>query len=90
MAKAVSRIALSLLTLLAATYLADLTLLHFNKSPTGTVTVRSYYAVPRKDKREEFMFNDPEDETCVNSLLPHQQMPPCWYLRRHPEKRIDL
>jgi hypothetical protein len=46
--------------------------------------------VPRKDKKEEYLFDDPHDQTCVNALFPHQQMPPCWYLRRHPEVRTDL
>ncbi len=90
MVKAALRIGLALLTLVAASYLVDLLALHFNHNPTGTVTVRSYYAVPRNDKREELMFNDPEEDTCVNSLFPHRQTPPCWYLRRHTQKRISL
>jgi hypothetical protein len=90
MARAALRIALGMVTLLAAVYLADLVGLHFNHNPTGIVSIRSYYAVPRNDKREELMFNDPEDETCVNTLFPHQQMPPCWYLRRHTQQRISL
>jgi hypothetical protein len=78
------------ITALAILYLGDLALLRVRKEPTATVTVHPYYAVPRNDKREELMFDDPRDETCVNSLFPHQQMSPCWYLRRHPEKRISL
>jgi hypothetical protein len=80
----------ALVTGVAALYLIDLALLRFSRNPTGTVTVRPYYAVPRNDKREEFMFDDPRDETCVNAIFPHQQMSPCWYLRKHPEKRISL
>jgi hypothetical protein len=56
----------------------------------GTVTVRPYYAIPRKDQKMELMFDDPRDEACVNALLPHKGDAPCWYLRRHPDKRIDL
>jgi len=84
------RVLFALVVALAAVYLADVANLKLRKDPTGTVTIHPYTAVPRKDKKEEFLFDDPQDETCVNSLLPHQQMPPCWYLSRHPEKRTDL
>lgn len=78
----------------AVVYVGDFLVLRYrvarNQTPFGTVTVRPYYAVPRKDHRVEFMFQDPEDETCVNSLLPHMGDSPCWYLRRNPQKRIDM
>ncbi len=78
------------LILLSCLYLGDVALYRLRKDPTGTVTVHPYTAVPRKDKKEEYLFDDPHDQTCVNALFPHQQMPPCWYLRRHPEVRTDL
>jgi len=84
------RVLFGLVVAVAAVYLADVANLKMRGDPTGVVTVHPYTAVPRKDKKEEFIFDDPEDETCVNSLFPHQGMPPCWYLRRHPEKRTDL
>jgi hypothetical protein len=75
-------------------YLADFCALRFrvatHRNPYGTVEVRPYYAVPRKDHKIEFMFDDPRDETCVNSLFPHDGHDPCWYLRRNREKRINL
>jgi hypothetical protein len=77
-------------TIVAATYLADMAVLRVRTNPTGTVTVHPYTAVPRNDKREELMFDEPRDQTCVNSLFPHRQMSPCWYLRRHPEIRTSL
>jgi hypothetical protein len=61
-----------------------------NSNAFGTVTVQPYYAVPQKNHREEYMLSDPEDDTCVNSLLPHLGDDPCWYLRRHKEKRIQM
>jgi len=90
MLKSAARILFALITLLAATYLADIAVLKFRKDPTGTVTVHPYTAVPRNDKREELIFDDPRAETCVNSLFPHQQMSPCWYLRKYPERRTSL
>lgn len=74
----------------SALYLIDLAMLRLRHDPTATVTVRPYTVVPRNDKREEILFDDPRDESCVNSLLPHQGMTPCWYLRRHPEIKNKL
>jgi len=84
------RVLFALVVALAAIYLADVANIKLRKDPTGVVTIHPYTAVPRKDKKEEFIFDDPQDETCINSLFPHQGMAPCWYLRRHPEKRTDL
>ena len=61
-----------------------------NQAPYGTVTVRPYYAVPQKDHKTEFLFDDPQDETCVNALFPHVGDDPCWYLNRNKEKRVDM
>jgi len=84
----------SLIAVLAFTYLADYVLLRYrmstNRNPYGTVTVQPYYAVPRKDHKTEFLFDDPQDQTCVNSLFPHFGSSPCWYLSRNKQKRIDM
>ncbi len=75
-------------------YLTDFAILRWKFKNKGdafaTVTIKPYYAVPRKDNKVEFMFQDPVDETCVNSLFPHGGNSPCWYLKRHREKRVDL
>jgi hypothetical protein len=57
--------------------------------PLGTVKVQSYYAIKKKNGTTEFVFNDPEDQTCVHSLFPHLGQVPCWYLSRHQQQRID-
>jgi hypothetical protein len=79
---------------LALLYAADFLLLRYrvatNRNPYGTVTVQPYYAVPRKDHKTEFLFDDPQDETCVNSLFPHMGDSPCWYLNRNKQKRINM
>jgi hypothetical protein len=79
---------------LCVIYAGDYLLLRYkmatNRNAFGTVTVRPYYAVPRKDHRTEFLFDEPEDETCVHSLFPHAGDSPCWYLSRHQERRIDM
>lgn len=56
----------------------------------GTATVQPYCAVRLKSGKTEFLFQDTRTETCVNSLFPHLSRAPCWYLRRHPEKRTEI
>ena len=56
----------------------------------GSVVVRNYYAVAQKNGKTEFLFYPPAPWTCVNSLFPHADYPPCWYLKRHTEQRTDI
>jgi hypothetical protein len=84
-----------ILGLIAAAVLvfsADYAVLRFrvatNGNAYGTVTVRPYYAIPQKSKKTELMFEDPQDETCVNSMFPHMGMTPCWYRRTHKQEQM--
>lgn len=90
----VQRTLLGALLLLVLIYAGDFLLLRFriatNRGPFGTVTVRPYYAVPQKNHKTEFLFDDPQDETCVHSLFPHLGDEPCWYLSTHKDQRIDI
>ncbi len=61
-----------------------------NRNAYGSVTVSHYYAVLQKNGKTQFIFDPPQDETCVNVLFPHAGLLPCWYLRRHPEQRTDI
>jgi len=56
----------------------------------GQVTVNSYEAVRQKNGKTEFLFDQPQAQTCVNSLFPHAGYAPCWYLQRHTEQRTDI
>ena len=84
----------AILVVAASLYVLDYLVLRYrmarNQTPFGTVTVRPYYAVPQKDHKTEFLFGDPQDETCVNSLFPHLGDSPCWYLSRNTQKRVDM
>jgi hypothetical protein len=77
---------------LALIYAVDAAVLRFraatNRNAFSTVTVHPYFAVDRKDKKTEYMYEDPTDETCVNSLFPHLGDSPCWYVRRHTDEAI--
>jgi hypothetical protein len=88
------RLLLALVVAVAVVYGADYALLRYrvsaNKAAFDTVTVKPYYAVPRKDNKLEYLPDDPQDQTCVNSLFPHFGDTPCWYLRTHTKQRINL
>ncbi|MBV8072989.1 MAG: hypothetical protein JO270_24020 [Acidobacteriaceae bacterium] len=89
-----ARAVLCLSALAVLTYLADYGVLRYriaaNRAPFGSVTVQPLYAVPQKNHRTEYLLEEPRDQTCVNSLLPHMGDPPCWYLSRHKEQQINL
>jgi hypothetical protein len=88
------RLSISFVLGLGLLYASDYAILRYrvaaNRNPYGTVTVQPYYAVPRKDHRTEYMFDDPQNVTCVNSLFPHFGDSPCWYLNRNKQKRINM
>lgn len=90
----VKRAAVSLILGFALVYASDYLILRYrvaaNRNPYGAVTVQSYYAVPRQDHRTEYLFDDPQDETCVHSLFPHFGDSPCWYLNCNKQKRVNM
>lgn len=60
------------------------------RSQFGSVIVQPYYEIHEKNGKTEYDFKDPQPETCVNSLFPHLGYQPCWYLLRHPERKIEI
>ncbi len=91
--KHVKRILLGALLAVCILYLLDDVSVRYGipkgRDPFGSVLVRRYYAVPQKNGRVEFYFDQPETQRCVHSLFPHFGYSPCWYLNRHKQKRID-
>jgi hypothetical protein len=86
------RAAMYLVAVAALIYLADSLSLRFRiprREPLGSVTVERYYALHKSKQKTTFMFAEPEPQTCVRALFPHLGYPPCWYLRRRTEQRID-
>ena len=81
------------LLVLSAIYVVDDLFVRFRipprQQPFGTVTVERYDAIPEKNGKVEFGFEPPVQQTCVRSLFPHLGYPPCWYLSRHAEQRIN-
>jgi hypothetical protein len=81
------------LLILAALYVGDDLSIRYripaSRQPFGTITVERYDAIPEKNGKVEFGFEPPAEQTCVHSLVPHMGYPPCWYLSRHAEQRIN-
>jgi hypothetical protein len=92
--KIVLRIAGALVLLASFTYAGDYLLVRF-KLPNGrdsfsTVTIRPYYAIQQKNGRTEYDYAPPQNQVCVRSVFPHFGYSPCWYVKRHADKRIDI
>ena len=82
--------AVALLTL----YIGDNLVLRYRVwkglQPYGSVTVKRYFAIKRKDQRVEFAPADPVARTCVHSVLPQMGAKPCWYVERKTSEQIDM
>jgi hypothetical protein len=83
----------SLLALMLVVWAADYLVFRYRAGKNqafGQVTVMSYDAVPQKSGKTQFIFHDPQNETCVQTLFPHAGYEPCWYLRKNAEPRTDI
>jgi hypothetical protein len=87
------RTAIGVLGLLVALYLGDYLRIRFRvaypKSGGAFGTVTTYYSTTLKSGKTEVFFDQPQAETCVNSLFPHIGHRPCWYATRNYVKSLD-
>jgi len=89
----VKRLILIVVVLCAVFYAADFVSLRVRiprRDALGSVTVHTYYAVKLKNGRTEYDDGGDQVVSCSNSLFPQMGVGPCWYARRHPEKRITI
>lgn len=88
------RIVAALVLLALITYVGDYLSVRYKipkgRDPFSTVTVQPYYAIHEKNGKTEYDFAQPENQVCVRSLFPHFGYLPCWYVKRHTDKRIDI
>jgi hypothetical protein len=88
------RIVVVLIAAAVLAYAADFAVLKIriatNNNPYGTVTVRSYYSIAKKNSKVEYDYIGAEDETCTHSLFPQSGHNPCWYARSHTERKIEI
>ena len=91
---AILRVVGVLVFLVTLVYVGDYLSLRYkipnNRDPFSTVTIQPYYAIHEKNGRTEYDFAQPENQVCVRSLFPHFGYIPCWYVKRHTDKRIDI
>jgi hypothetical protein len=81
---------LSLFVLYVGDYLSVRYRIPKGRDQFGMVKIQRYYAVGLKNRKTEFMFLEPKNQTCVHSLFPHFGYSPCWYLSRRNVQRIDI
>jgi hypothetical protein len=90
------RILIVALAGLALVYISDYVLLRIKmsaKDPSaayGIVKIQPLYEIPHKDGKAEYMFGDPQNQTCVHALFPHSNFSPCWYLNRKRARTIPM
>jgi hypothetical protein len=88
------RIAGAIVVLAACAYAGDYLVVRFKipngRDPFSSVTVQPYYAIHQKNGRTEYDYPPPENQVCVRSLFPHFGYSPCWYVKRHTDKQIDI
>ena len=60
------------------------------REPFSSVTVQPYYAIHQKNGKTEYDYAQPQTQVCVQSVFPHSGSAPCWYVKRHTDKRIDI
>jgi hypothetical protein len=90
----VKKIAIGLALLTALVYAADYVSIHVpipaGRAQFGTLQVKPFYAVPMKDGKTEYMYEDVQTETCSHSLFPQYGHSPCWRESGKPEKQLKL
>jgi hypothetical protein len=90
----VLRIVGTVVLLALVTYAGDYLSLRYKipkaREPFSSVNIQPYYAIHQKNGKTEYDFAPPENQVCVCSLFPHFGYSPCWYVKRHTEKRIDI
>ena len=88
------RVARAAVLLLCLVYAGDYLSVRYRipkgRDPFSTVTIQPYYAIHQKNGRTEYDFAQPQSQVCVRSLFPHFGYSPCWYVKRHTDKRIDI
>ena len=59
------------------------------KSNDPLETVSFYYATAMKNGKVEVFYDQPQTQTCVRSIFPHNGYAPCWRFNRSGIQRIS-
>jgi hypothetical protein len=63
--------------------------IHNAKPNDPLETVTFYYATAMKNRKVEVFYDQPQTQTCVHSLFPHQGYRPCWRFDRSGIQRVS-
>ena len=88
--KALKLIAVGLLLAGVLLYGIDFAVLRARGNQFGSVRVRVLWAVKLKNRQTEYLQQDPQNLSCVNSMFPQKGYAPCWYLARHTLQTIEV
>ncbi|HEY2380326.1 MAG TPA: hypothetical protein VGK48_03995 [Terriglobia bacterium] len=72
----------------ALLYLADDLWARFRGRPVEQVKVGRIFAEINRYNEVEYSAGLPIMETCIDALLPHFGLTPCWYLQKHKIQHI--
>jgi hypothetical protein len=84
------KILLAVLLLIAVVYGLDDVIARIRHKPGADIQITRFLAVPQKFNKIEYDPADPVVERCFYTLFPHFGGLPCWYLRRHTVRFIEL
>ena len=84
-----------LISLLAALYVGDYGVAKYRISTNRSaaleaVRVQPMYVIPHKDSRAEYVFGEPQMQTCVHAIFPHFGYSPCWYVKNHAQPTVPM
>jgi len=84
-----------LISLLATLYVGDYVVANNRISKNRSavlevVKVQPMYVIPHKDSRAEYVFGEPQMQTCVHAIFPHFGCSPCWYVKKHTQPTVPM
>jgi hypothetical protein len=78
----------------AVVYAGDYLSLRFripsHREQYGSVEVQRLYEIALKNRKTEYMSEEPKVEQCVNSLFPHFGCSACWWLEGHRKQVVKV
>ena len=78
------------LAALAFLYIVDYVVLRVRPNPHDQVMVDTIYALHKTKNLTNYMPGNSASQECVKSIFPHMDEQPCWWLRRHTEKQVEM
>jgi len=93
--KIATRLLVGAIVLFAVLYGSDYAVakVRLKKNTAGSlesVKIQPMYVIPHKDSRAEYVFGDPQMQTCLHSIFPHFGYSPCWYVKRNSQPTISM